>query len=47
VKLKNTDPVSEINQSFKIINLANAEPKDYVLAVRRIIGLTDVKNDEG
>jgi hypothetical protein len=25
----------------------NAKPKEYILAVKRITGLTDVKNDEG
>lgn len=47
VKLKNTDPLSEIQQSFKVINLVNAKPKEYILAVKRIAGLTDVKNEEG
>jgi len=45
VKLKNTDPMNEIQQAFKVINLINAEPKEYILAVRRITGLIDMKND--
>jgi hypothetical protein len=47
LKLKNTDPQVEIENAFKLIKAAQAEPNEYAQAVKRVSRLVGVKSDEG